>query len=172
MKSLLSILFLTISISAFAKTAYDYDLVDTKGKKIESSQLQGKVTMFVNIATRCGYTGQLGDIEKLYQKYKDKGLMVVGIPSNDFGGQTPESGDDINKFCKLKYGASFPILKKTPVTGKEKHPLVKHLVGETQDIRWNFEKFVVDKKGKLLKRFGSSTEPMSDELVGVIQKNL
>lgn len=172
MHKLLLMITLVFSSISMAGTAYDFELVDTKGKKIESKQLKGKVTMFVNIATRCGYTGQLGDIEKLYQEYKDKGLMVVGIPSNDFGEQTPENGEDINKFCRLKYGASFPIIKKTPVTGKEKHPLVKYLTSDKKEIGWNFEKFVVDKNGKLIKRFGSSTKPMSDELVEVIKKNL
>lgn len=172
MHKILVLFTLVFSSISFAGSAYDFELYDTKGKKIENKQLEGKVTMFVNIATRCGYTGQLGDIEKLYQDYKDKGLMVVGIPSNDFGEQTPENGEEINKFCRLKYGATFPILKKTPVTGKSKHPLVKFLTSDKNEIGWNFEKFLVDKNGKLIKRFGSSTKPMSDELVQAIKKNL
>ena len=102
MKTILALILL-FPIFANAGSAFDFELTDTKGKKIESNQVKGKATLYVNIATRCGYTGQLDDIEKLYKKYKDKGLKVVGIPSNDFGSQTPENGEEINKFCRLKY---------------------------------------------------------------------
>lgn len=172
MRLILSVMTLIFTFHAMGKTAYDFDLLDTRGQKVESSNLKGKVTMFVNIATRCGYTGQLGDLEKLYQKYKDKGFTIVGIPSNDFGEQTPEKGEDINKFCRLKYGTSFPILRKTPVKGQGKHPLITFLIADKKEIAWNFEKFLVDKNGRLIERFSSSVEPMSDQLTKVIEKQL
>ena len=169
MKTILALILL-FPIFANAGSAFDFELTDTKGKKIESNQVKGKATLYVNIATRCGYTGQLDDIEKLYKKYKDKGLKVVGIPSNDFGSQTPENGEEINKFCRLKYGTTFPITKKTPVTGKEKHPLVAFLTSKSgKEIGWNFEKFLVNAKGETVKHFRSSTAPMGEELTKAIE---
>ena len=116
---LLIILFSLFLNPAEAKQSsiFDNSIEMANGEKLNLGKMKGKPVLFVNIATRCGYTGQLDDIEKLYQKYKAKGFHVVGIPSNDFGSQTPETGKDIVKFCKLKYGASFPITKRVSVKG-------------------------------------------------------
>ncbi len=136
---------------------------------------RGKALLIVNIATQCGYTQQLDTLEKLYEKYKSKGLVVLGIPSNDFGGQTPEADQDVEKFCKLRYGVTFPLTSKQTVKGGSKHPLVAELIaadGKNQEIAWNFEKFVVDKQGRLAGRFKSDVPPNSEALMGVIEEAL
>ena len=163
----LLILFLTVllsSVHANQTSVFDNSIELANGEKLDLEKMKGKPILFVNIATRCGYTGQLDDIEKLYQKYKAKGFHIVGIPSNDFGSQTPETGKDIVKFCRLKYGASFPITKRVSVKGDKKHPLAKYLVSVSggKEIGWNFEKFLFDKSGKFVERFSSSVEPMGD----------
>jgi glutathione peroxidase-family protein len=171
--SLLIFIILSLSITVFSATesVYDFELKDIKGKVIKTKSFKGQALMIVNIATRCGYTGQLDDIEKLYKKYKVRGLTIIGIPSNDFGGQTPEDNNKIAEFCRLNYNVTFPLVSKTPVTGKNSHPFVKHLVKASggKEIGWNFEKFIISKDGKSVKRFGSSTKPLSDEIEKVIK---
>ncbi|WP_372656063.1 redoxin domain-containing protein, partial [Halobacteriovorax sp.] len=108
------------SLSEDETSIFDFTLLAPKSKKIKLQQYKGKALLIINIATRCGYTGQLDDIEKLYQKYQKEGLRVIGIPSNDFGGQTPESNQEVVEMCRIKYGASFPISKKVIVLGKNK----------------------------------------------------
>lgn len=115
----------------------------------------------------------MDNLEKVYQEFKDKGLIVLGLPSNDFGGQTPEDNKEVVKFCRLKYGATFPILKKAVVTGAGKHPLIKALLDKTngKEIGWNFEKFLIDKEGKVT-RYSSSVKPDSDEMKKAINAAL
>lgn len=138
------------------------------GKKtMDLSQYKGKPVLISNIATKCGYTPQLEGLESVYKKYKDKGLVVIGIPSNDFGGQTPEDEEGVKKFCKLNYGVSFPLTAKTVVKGEKKHPLITHLLSQSDnkdEIAWNFEKFLLDKDGKVVSRFKSSVKPDSKEI--------
>jgi len=165
--SLLSIL-LTLIFPAlsFAKSLSEYpQLKDYKGKTV----------LVVNIATRCGYTPQLESLEKLYGKYKDKNFVVLGVPSNDFGGQTPENDKDVAKFCKLNYGVTFPLAPKTVVKGQDKDPFIKALLEQTSDeseIGWNFEKFLINKDGKLVGRFKSSVKPDDKELQNKIESQL
>lgn len=160
MKSMLTFFCLLISFPSFA---------------MDLSQYKGKVVLLVNIATRCGYTGQLEGLEKLYQKFKDKGLVVLGVPSNDFGSQTPENNEEVKKFCQLNYGVSFPLTPKAVVKGPKKEPLFKTLVksekGE-KEIEWNFEKFLIDRGGKLVKRFSSNVAPQDTQLVSAIEAAL
>lgn len=177
MKTLLSMALLiavSASVNARTESIYDYELKSIKGKTIKVNSFKGKPMMVVNIATRCGYTGQLDDIEKLYKKYKSKGLTVIGVPSNDFGGQTPEDNNKIADFCRLKYNVTFPLVSKTPVVGTKSHPFIKYLVKSSggNEIKWNFEKFIIDKNGKITKRFSSSVKPLSSEVETVIQKVL
>lgn len=155
-----------VSTSVFAK-----DLVKADGKKIDT---KGSPTLIVNIATQCGYTPQLEGLETLYKKYKDKGFKVVGVPSNDFGGQTPESDKEVKKFCKLNYGATYTIAKKTVVKGDAKHPYFKSLIKQdgNGEISWNFEKFLIDKNGKLVKRYRSNVKPTAKEITNAIEKML
>lgn len=146
-----------------------------KGYSMDLSEYKGKVVLVVNIATRCGYTGQLDGLEKIHQKFKDKGFTVLGVPSNEFGSQTPEANDEVKKFCKLKYGVNFPLTPKMLVKGPQKDPLFKWLTksdsGE-KEIGWNFEKFLVDRSGKLINRFPSGTEPEDLELIKALNTAL
>lgn len=161
-----------ISSNLFAADLYDFQVKSFDGKDIKLEDYKGKAVLLVNIATRCGYTGQLDGLGKLYKEYKDKNLVIVGIPSNDFGGQTPESNEGVEKFCRLNYGVNFPITEKMVVKGKDKSKLSHFLISQTdnQEIQWNFTKFLFDKKGKFVKRFNSAVEPSSKDLKEQIQK--
>ncbi len=158
----------SVSTLADHHSVYDQSIKLTNGDEMKLSQFKGKAFMIVNIATRCGYTGQLDDLEKLYQKFKGKDFTILGIPSNDFGGQTPEGNKEVADFCRLKYGATFPIANKTVVKGSEKSELIKILVEGGDEIGWNFEKFLIGKNGKVISRFKSGTGPLSKELVQAI----
>jgi len=173
MKTLL-ILFMT-SLSLLASSLYEQSLKTSKGEDLKLESMKGKVVLVVNIATKCGYTPQLDGLEDLNKKYKDKGLVIIGIPSNDFGSQTPESSEGAAKFCRLKYGVSFPITEKVVVSGDERTPFFKMIQkekGDDFDIKWNFEKFLFNKKGKLISHYRSGTTPKSDELIKAIEKEL
>jgi glutathione peroxidase len=168
-KKLVLLFSLIFSFQLFGADIYDLSLNKVDGEKLKLSELKGKAVLFVNVATRCGYTGQLDDLEKLYQKYKKKDFVIVGVPSNDFGGQTPEGDKEVGKFCRLKYGVTFPLTEKAVVLGPQKIDLFKKLVKKGPEIRWNFEKFLVDKNGKLVGRFVSSVTPLSEELTKKIE---
>ncbi len=168
---ILSVLSLNLFANPFAS------LKDYKGKTI--SVENAKIILVVNIATRCGYTGQLDGLQKLYSKFKSKGLILIGVPSNEFGSQSPESNEEIAKFCRMNFGVNFPIMKRASVLSKTKNgdkpsSLIRGLVKQSGEgeILWNFEKFLVSKDGKLLKRFRSSTTPESDDLQKEIKKSL
>lgn len=163
------------SIFASPEAFYDFKFVDTNKKEITFNEFKGKTVMIVNIATRCGYTGQLDDLEKLYQTYKAKNFIIVGFPSNDFNEQAPESNKEITDICRLKYGVTFPIFEKQIVLGDKKNPLFKWLTsqkGHEGEIAWNFTKFLVNKEGKIVNRFQSNVEPMDKGLTSIIEKNL
>ena len=135
---------------------------------------KGKPVMIVNIATQCGYTPQLKGLETIYQQYKDKGFAVIGVPSNDFGGQTPEGEPEIKKFCEMKYQTTFPLTTKSVVKGESKIPLFKELIAATgnSEVKWNFEKFLIDKSGKVTHRFESKVAPDSSEVKKAIESVL
>lgn len=168
MKQLL-ILTILLSFNTFGK-----NLEKTNGSKIDLKSFSGKPVLIVNIATQCGYTPQLDALQKLHKKYSSKGLVVIGVPSNDFGGQTPETNEGVKKFCKLNYGADYIISKKTIVKGEKKHPVFKTLISQDNDkeISWNFEKFLIGKKGKLIKRYRSNVKPTSKEITQEIENLL
>jgi len=163
-----------ILLSLLSFNVLAQDLQKSNGDKISLSDNKGKPVLIVNIATKCGYTPQLESIQKLYEKYQSKGLVVIGVPSNDFGAQTPESDDGVKKFCQLNYGATYTISKKTVVKGKDKHPFFKNLISQdnNQEISWNFEKFLIGKNGKLVKRFKSNVKPDSEEMKKAIEELL
>ena len=160
--------------SAAESYLFTQKIKSTSGTDINLESYAGKSILIINIATRCGYTGQLSGIEEVFKKYKDKGLIIIGIPSNDFGGQTPEGDKKVVEFCRIKYGASFPISTKITVTGPDKHPLVKHLVKVSggEEIKWNFEKFLFDKEGHFVSRFKSSVVPQSNAFIKSIESTL
>ena len=169
MKNTILSLILTLPFTIthlMAKSIYDYNLKSARGKELKLSDFKGKILLVVNIATRCGYTGQLDDLEKLYKKYQAKGLVVLGVPSNDFGGQTPEKDQEVAKFCKLNYGVTFPLTSKTKVSGKNKSDFFNYVIKTSggDEIGWNFEKFLFNKEGKLLKRYSSSEKPLGPNM--------
>jgi glutathione peroxidase len=159
-------------VAAPTETVVPADLVLLDGTKMKPETLAGKVVLFVNVASKCGYTRQYDGLQKLYSTHADQGLVVVGVPSNQFGGQEPGSAEEIATFCRMTYGVEFPMLAKQEVNGPGRSALYARLVGSEvgggDDIRWNFEKFLVGRDGKVLKRFGSSTEPDDPALVGAI----
>lgn len=146
------------------------------GKEVKLSQYKGKVLLIVNVASKCGYTPQYEGLEKLYEKYKDNGFEILAFPCNDFGGQEPGTTEEIKEFCSTKYNVTFPLFDKIKVIGKEKSPLYERLINsknvEQGDIKWNFEKFLIDKNGEIVARFRSKVKPESEELISAIEKEL
>jgi len=175
MKKIIMItMFLTFS-TAFAESFYDFKFQDTNGKPINFDAYKGKVVLLVNIATRCGFSGQLEDLEKVYTKYKEKNLIILGVPSNNFLSQTPEENKEVGNVCRLKYGANFPILEKQEVIGDKKSSLFKWVhsqKGFEGKILWNFEKFIIDKNGMIVDRFRSMTNPSDESFQKTIEKYL
>lgn len=137
-------------------------------------EFKGKVALVVNTASQCGYTPQYADLEKLYERYKDQGFVVLGFPSNDFGRQEPGSEAEIQKFCSSKFGVTFPLFAKTKVLGADKSAVYALLTSSTggEEVGWNFEKFLVGKNGLVIERFGSGVKPLSPELTENIEKAL
>ena len=133
----------------------------------------GKVLLVVNVASKCGYTPQYTGLEKLYKDYKDKGLVLLGFPSGDFLGQELGKDEDIAKFCKLNYGVTFPMFTKSAVRGSDVNPLFKTLIARTgKKPSWNFNKYLVDRNGKVIAHFGTRTEPESPEIKKAIETAL
>ena len=149
---------------------------DIAGKDTTLAALSGKAVLVVNVASKCGYTRQYAGLESLYKSYKDKGLIVVGFPSNDFGGQEPGTEEEILQFCTSKYAVTFPLFSKVTVKGDAAHPLFAALTGAAAGapgpVKWNFNKFLLGKDGTLVQRFDSKVEPESDELKAAIDKAL
>jgi glutathione peroxidase len=138
------------------------------GKEVPFSTFKGKVVLVVNTATQCAFAPQFEGLEKLYQDYKDKGLLIVGFPSNQFGNQEPESNETMTETCKINFGVTFPLFEKTEVNGENAHPVFKYLKAKLgsllgRKIKWNFTKFLVDADGKPIKRFSSFAKPESIE---------
>lgn len=171
-------LLLTIMLGgllAHSTELYNHKAKSIEGKEISLSDFKGKALLIVNTASKCGYTPQYEGLAKLYGKYKDKGLVVLGFPSNDFGGQEPGTNADIKKFCKTRFNVDFPMFEKGPVTGAQIQPIYKYLTKNAPnqgEVRWNFEKFLISPDGRIVARFGSNVTPEDAELIGVIEKNL
>lgn len=157
------------------KTFYDLQATDINGENVSMDRFRGKVLLVVNTASKCGFTSQYEGLEQLYQQYKDKGLVVLGFPSNDFHNQEPGTNEEIQRFCKLNYGVTFPLFQRNPVIGENKQPVYRFLTEEgdfTGDVGWNFVKFVVGKDGKVHDRFSSITKPTSTKVIQAIEKLL
>lgn len=173
------ILFLALTLGAAAMAAestalLSYTVKDIDGKEQALEQYRGKVVLVVNVASKCGLTPQYDGLEKLYQAYKDQGLVVIGFPANNFGGQEPGTEAEIKTFCTTKYNVTFPMMAKVSVKGGDIHPLFKQLVSESggADIEWNFGKFLIGRDGKLVKRISPRTAPDSDELKQAVAEAL
>lgn len=158
------------------KTAHDFMFQTLTGEiPLPLSQFEGKVLFIVNTASACGYTPQYAELESLYQTYKDKGLVVLGVPSNDFAGQEPGSSEEIASFCQLNYGVSFPMTAKEHVRGKDAHPFyrwAKEVLGFGTAPKWNFHKYLVGRDGTLVDYFVTPTSPTSERVVRKVEEAL
>jgi glutathione peroxidase len=158
------------------KTVYDFTVKTGLGLDYALGELAGKVTLIVNVASKCGFTPQYEGLEALFKKYQDKGLRVLGFPCNQFGGQEPGSNEEIQNFCRLNFGVTFPVLGKIDVNGEGTAPLYAHLKAKapgilgSEAIKWNFTKFLVGKKGEVLGRYAPKTKP--EDLEADIEKVL
>ncbi|MBE7173905.1 MAG: glutathione peroxidase [Williamsia sp.] len=154
---------------AAAVTIYDFKVPGLDGSQIDLSAYKGKKILIVNTASKCGYTPQYKDLEELYEKHKDK-LVILGFPANNFKQQEPGTNQEIKEFCTKNYGVSFPMAEKVSVKGEDIHPLFKYLteeaakLGMEDPIKWNFTKFLIDEKGKLVTVFPSKVSPTSEEV--------
>lgn len=163
----------TKEVKNMAKKIGDFKVKDIDGKEVDLSIYEGKVVLIVNVASKCGYTKQYNGLEAIYKKYKDQGLVILGFPCNDFGGQEPGTNDEIKEFCSTKFSVTFPMMDKVSVLGENKTPLFAFLtdnsVTGTQDIKWNFEKFLINKQGEIVERFVSADEPESEKVTKAIE---
>jgi len=159
-----------------AESIYDLKLKDIDGKDTTLGAYKGKLLLVVNVASKCGFTKQYTGLEATYQKYRAQGLVVLGFPCNQFGGQEPGSDEEIKQFCSSKFNVTFPLFDKIEVNGDKRHPLYTALAGKDSpypgDIKWNFTKFLIGKDGKILKRFESAVTPESPELTAAIDAAL
>ncbi len=150
-----------------ATSVYDFEAVSITGKPAHLSSQRGKVLLIVNTASACGFTPQFAGLETLWNDYRDRGLVIVGFPSNQFGAQDPGTNDEIASFCEVNYGVTFPMMAKVDVNGATAHPLWKWLTAEapgilgTKSIKWNFTKFLVGRDGKVVKRYAPNDTPES-----------
>lgn len=168
-------LLMQVSHASGADSVYAHKIKSIDGKEIDLSTYKGKTLLIVNTASQCGYTKQYDGLEALYRKYKSKGFVVLGFPSNDFGGQEPGSNEEIKQFCQTKFNVDFPLFSKGPVKGAEKQPLFETLTSnapEKGEIKWNFEKFLVSPQGKVVGRFDSKVTPEDPKLLRAIETHL
>ncbi len=173
---------LFIILTAFINIAWGSDFYSIKEKSIRGeefkiSDLKGKTVLVVNIASQCGFTGQLDDLEALYKKYSSKNFVVLGVPTNDFGSQTPENDKAMLEFCQKNYQVTFPILTKSTIKGKNKRELYTFLTEKSSkdfqgDVGWNFVKFLVSKEGKVIGRFTSYVSPKDKDFIKAIEASL
>ncbi len=160
------------------KSVYNFTLDSIDGQPVRLSQYHGKVLMLVNVASKCGYTPQYAGLESLYKKYKDRGLVIVGIPANNFASQEPGTNEEIKKFCSNKYNVSFPMMSKVSVVGPDKTPLYAFLTDKAihphigGDIQWNFTKFLFDRNGKPVARFEPAVTPDDPQVTAAIETAL
>ncbi|MGV6831684.1 MAG: glutathione peroxidase [bacterium] len=152
-----------------SESMYDITINKLNGQPFDLNELKGKFVLFVNVASKCGFTPQYESLQKLSDQYKDK-LVVVGVPCNQFGSQEPGSADEIQEFCAINYGVSFPITEKVMVKGKNQHPLYKWLTdkqlngSKSSSVKWNFQKYLVSPKGELIDYFFSMTNPLNPKI--------
>jgi len=156
-----------------APGVYEFTLKDIDGKPVPLEQFKGKVLLLVNTASLCGNTPQYGGLQALYEQYRDKGFEILAFPANNFGEQEPGNNEEIKSFCYTKYALTFPLFGKISVKGGDKHPLYQYLTEQSPfpgEVEWNFQKYLVDRRGNVIARYHHRTKPLSDEIVnGVTQ---
>jgi glutathione peroxidase len=147
----------------FGASVYDYSMKNIDGKNVALSSFKGKILLVVNVASKCGFTPQYTGLEALYEKYKGQGFVIAGFPANNFGTQEPGTDEEIKTFCSSKYSVTFPMFSKISVKGDDKAPLYQYLTDASAatggEIKWNFTKFLVDRKGNIVKRFEPNVTP-------------
>jgi glutathione peroxidase len=156
-----------------AASLHDFTMNSIEGRPVPLAQYKGKVALVVNVASRCGFTPQYAELEAMYRRYKDRGLVVLGFPANNFMNQEPGTDAEIKEFCERKYDVTFPMFSKISVRGQDKAPLYQFLTSQMGgEIEWNFTKFVVGKNGQVVARFPSRVKPDAPEVVAAIEKAL
>ncbi|MGB2129537.1 MAG: glutathione peroxidase [Flavicella sp.] len=163
------------SLKAPRKSIYEIELITSRGNNLDLSAYKGKKILFVNVASKCGFTPQYEGLERLYQKYKDN-FVIIGLPCNQFGKQEPGNNDEILEFCSINYGVSFPISEKVKVKGSNQHPIYRWLTDRALNgksnstVKWNFQKYLVDENGYLLDYFYSITKPNSTKITSYLRE--
>jgi glutathione peroxidase len=177
-KLLFCLLFCGAAAMAADKTVYDFTLNTIDGQPAPLGAYKGKVVLLVNVASRCGFTPQYTALESVYEKYKDRGFVIIGIPANNFGSQEPGTNEEIKTFCRSKYSVTFPMMAKVSVKGGDITPLYRFLTDKAAhpqtggEIQWNFTKFLIGPDGRVITRFDSAITPDSPEVTGAIEKAL
>ena len=173
---LLMISFLGINVEAdYKKLAYDYKFNDLDGIELNLNEFKNKVIVVVNVASQCGFTNQYEDMQKIWDKYKDKGVVILGVPSNDFGKQEPGTSEEIKNFCEAKFGITFPMTEKVSVKGENAHPFyiwARENYGKSAIPKWNFCKIIINRHGKVEDTFSSITNPSSKKFITTLEKTL
>ena len=168
--------FLGTNIKAdYSKLAYDYKFNDIDGNDLNLNKFKNQVIVVVNVASQCGFTKQYEDMQKVWVKYQDKAVVMLGVPSNDFGKQEPGSSEEIKNFCEAKFGITFPMTEKVSVKGENAHPFyiwARKNHGKSSIPKWNFHKIIIGKDGKVLDTFASLTNPSSKKFIKAIEKAL
>ena len=168
-------IFTTNTLADDNKLAYDFSFNDLDGSLLNLSQFKGKVIVIVNVASQCGFTKQYEDMQNIWEKYQAKGIIMLGVPSNDFGNQEPGDNKEIKNFCESKFGITFPMTEKVSVKGENAHPFYKWAKenhGKSAIPKWNFHKIIIDKEGKVKNTFASITNPSSKKFILSIEKAL
>lgn len=159
-------------------SVHDIEMSALRGGPADLAGFRGRALLIVNVASRCGLTPQYTGLQQLYDAYRERGLVVLGVPCNQFAGQEPGTADEIVEFCQVNYGVTFPLTEKVDVNGPDRHPLYQELVttpdadGEAGDVRWNFEKFLIAPTGAVVARFRPQVQPQAPELVAAVEATL
>jgi len=165
----------TIATANYNKLAYDFNFNDLDGGKIRLAEYKNKVIVVINVASQCGFTSQYENMERVWNLYQDKGLVMIGVPSNDFGNQEPGTSSEIKNFCEAKFGITFPMTEKIRVKGDNAHPFYKWArenYGKKAIPKWNFHKIIVGKDGKIVDTFASITNPSSKKFIKALEKSI
>jgi glutathione peroxidase len=176
MKKLILMSMILFSTAAFAQTSfYDFKLSDIDGKEYSFSRLKGKKVMIVNVASKCGFTNQYEQLEAVYKKYGGDKFVIIGVPANNFMSQEPGTNEEIKEFCTSKFGVSFPMMSKISVKGEDMHPLYQWLTRKDlnahsdSEVKWNFQKYLIDENGKLVDVIGTREKPDSERIINWIK---
>jgi glutathione peroxidase len=173
---LLCALTLNMNAQQNQKSFYDFTVTDINGKAFSMSSLKGYKVMIVNVASKCGYTPQYEELQKLYDRYKDNNFVIVAFPANNFGNQEPGTNAEINEFCRVNYGVTFPMMQKISVKGEDQAPIYKWLTQKSengvidQEVTWNFQKYLIDENGKLSAVYLPKISPLDEKIIAWIEQ--